>query len=100
VFLAPAFATRGQGDLQPVQRHELAFGTVDPVAGIGRLRVARTASKIPTSSLTYGIVIHVPVAFISAKRAKISLAPEPFSLRSDAAASAKLDSNSCQPSTR
>ena len=30
------------------------FGTVDPVAGIGRLRVARTASKIPTNSLTYG----------------------------------------------
>src|SRR5262245_34675206 len=49
-----AGATRGQGDLQPVQRRELAFGTVDPVVGIGSLRVARTASKIPTSSLTYG----------------------------------------------
>ena len=51
---APGRRYKGQGDLQPVQRHELAFGTVDPVAGIGRLRVARTASKIPTNSLTYG----------------------------------------------
>ena len=41
------------------------FGTVDPVSGIGRLRVARTASTIPTSSLTtasVGVAINVEAA--------------------------------------
>jgi len=41
-------------EIYSLQRHQLALGTRDPVAGIGRLFVARTASKVPTSSLTVG----------------------------------------------
>ena len=36
---------------QPAQRHELALGITDPVAGIDRLRVASTATKIVTIPL-------------------------------------------------